>query len=60
MGLWQRDEAPRFGREKSSGEWNLRLGGNTEVANKLDFLRDRTQEDRLRRTAEKEAASKVS
>jgi hypothetical protein len=47
-------------REKSSGEWKFRLGGNAEVADKLDFLRDKGREEHVRRTAEREAAAKAS
>jgi hypothetical protein len=34
----------RFLHQPSSGDWSKRLGGNTALANQLDFLRDRSKE----------------
>jgi len=53
------DSPPKFLHQPSSGDWSKRLGGNTALANQLDFLRDRSKEDLVKRTAEREAARKA-
>mmetsp|Transcript_2363 Transcript_2363/g.3770 ORF Transcript_2363/g.3770 Transcript_2363/m.3770 type:complete len:321 (+) Transcript_2363:185-1147(+) len=54
-----REEAPRFGARQSSGDWSSRLGGNSALANQLDFLRDKGKEELTKRTATREATHKA-
>ena len=49
----RQDEPAALISRQSSGDWSKRLGGDKELASKLDFLRDKDRERGLRRAADK-------
>lgn len=50
---------PPLVKRMSSAEWSERLGGNSALSAKLDFLRDKPKEQAARRMAEKEVLKKA-
>jgi hypothetical protein len=50
---------PPLVKRMSSAEWSERLGGNSALSAKLDFLRDKPKEQAARRMAEKEVLRKA-